>query len=133
MGNQEDLSVSQSYGYDAIGRLTSTGITEVSTPVSGTSTTKSRSYSYGYDKAGNRQYQSITEDGDTETDRYSYNNLYQLIKSEKGNRSNTGASVWQVEREYQYDAFGIGTLGAQYLVVFGGGGSVLLGGLGCGS
>ncbi len=127
MGNQEDLSVSRSYGYDAIGRLTSTGITEVSTPVSGTSTTKSRSYSYGYDKAGNRQYQSITEDGDTETDRYSYNNLYQLIKSEKGNGSNTGASVWQVEREYQYDAYGNRTLETQYHVDYAQGGSQKIG------
>ena len=87
------------------------------------STTKSRSYSYGYDKAGNRQYQSITEDGDTETDRYSYNNLYQLIKSEKGNGSNTGASVWQVEREYQYDAYGNRTLETQYHVDYAQGGS----------
>jgi len=120
------LNVNRTYEYDAIGRLISVDVSEAAY-IGTTSQINDRSYSYGYDKVGNRQYQSITEDGNTETDRYSYNNLYQLIKSEKGNGSNTGASVWQVEREYQYDAYGNRTLETQYHVDYAQGGSQKIG------
>ena len=77
---------------------------------------QSKTFAYGYDKIGNRQYESVTENNQTTTSKYTYNNLYQLTKVEKGAGAYGDITNWLLEKSYAYDDFGNQTLEETYQV-----------------
>ena len=68
-------TLNRTYQYDAIGRLTETGVTNGE---------KTKTTGYQYDKVGNRLYQTVADGTKTVSTKYTYNALGQLTKTQKG-------------------------------------------------
>ena len=109
----EETTTSQTYTYDAIGRLT-----QSKTERAG----KEKNVSFQYDKAGNRIKEMLEQDLEdghvSNTCDYSYNNLNQLMEiRQTGTTSIEGQSVTytnQPLKSYEYDDFGNQTLETTY-------------------
>ncbi len=109
----EETTTSQTYTYDAIGRLT-----QSKTERAG----KEKNVSFQYDKAGNRIKEMLEQDLEdghvSNTCDYSYNNLNQLTEiRQTGTTSIEGQSVTytnQPLKSYEYDDFGNQTLETTY-------------------
>ena len=109
----EETTTSQTYTYDAIGRLT-----QSKTERAG----KEKNVSFQYDKAGNRIKEILEQDLEdghvSNTCDYSYNNLNQLTEiRQTGTTSIEGQSVTytnQPLKSYEYDDFGNQTLETTY-------------------
>ena len=109
----KETTTSQTYTYDAIGRLT-----QSKTERAG----KEKNVSFQYDKAGNRIKEMLEQDLEdghvSNTCDYSYNNLNQLTEiRQTGTTSIEGQSVTytnQPLKSYEYDDFGNQTLETTY-------------------
>ena len=90
-------TLNRTYQYDAIGRLTETGVTNGE---------KTKTTGYLYDKVGNRLYQTVADGTKTVSTKYTYNALGQLTKTQKGLGQAQNVANWYNEEIYTYDNYG---------------------------
>ena len=90
-------TLNRTYQYDAIGRLTETGVTNGE---------KTKTTGYQYDKVGNRLYQTVADGTKTVSTKYTYNALGQLTKTQKGLGQAQNVANWYNEAIYTYDNYG---------------------------
>ena len=90
-------TLNRTYQYDAIGRLTETGVTNGE---------KTKTTGYQYDKVGNRLYQTANDGTKTVSTKYTYNALGQLTKTQKGPGQVQNVANWYNEEIYTYDNYG---------------------------
>ena len=90
-------TLNRTYQYDAIGRLTETGVSN---------SEKTKTTGYQYDKVGNRLYQTVEDGTKTVSTKYTYNALGQLTQTQKGLGTADSVANWVNEELYTYDMYG---------------------------
>ena len=90
-------TLNRTYAYDAIGRLTETGVSN---------SEKTKTTGYQYDKVGNRLYQTVEDGTKTVSTKYTYNALGQLTQTQKGLGTADSVASWLNEEVYTYDMYG---------------------------